>query len=128
MAGCTHYSTGYGCPGLRYRRSRGEKAAPVVVRTPRACPDGAIRKHVYELHGSRCLCCGGTEEIALDHVMPLALGGSNDVDNLQPLCRSCNSKKGARYIDFRGSGGGAKLDLLVSARQRRRQPVRRIGG
>jgi hypothetical protein len=33
--------------------------------------------------------------------MPLLLGGSNDIGNLQPLCRSCNAWKGARYIDFR---------------------------
>jgi len=28
-------------------------------------------------------------------------GGSNDVSNLQPLCRPCNSKKHTRTVDYR---------------------------
>lgn len=37
----------------------------------------------------------------LDHVMPLALGGSNRPENLQYLCAPCNLSKGAKDpIDF----------------------------
>lgn len=37
----------------------------------------------------------------LDHVMPLALGGSNGPENLQYLCAPCNLSKGAKDpIDF----------------------------
>lgn len=51
-----------------------------------------------------CLCCGKREpEIKLtpDHVIPLSKGGRNDIGNLQPLCKPCNTAKNARTIDYR---------------------------
>lgn len=52
--------------------------------------------------GTACLRCRSVASLTVDHVVPLALGGSNNPDNLQPLCRSCNSKKGARSCaDYR---------------------------
>ncbi len=53
-------------------------------------------------YGNQCLCCGRKEiKLTLDHVVPLKLGGKNIISNVQPLCLSCNSRKGARYIDYR---------------------------
>jgi 5-methylcytosine-specific restriction endonuclease McrA len=57
-----------------------------------------------ELYGYTCLRCGRSEpEITLsaDHVIPLKLGGRNSIDNIQPLCRSCNSRKHTKVIDYR---------------------------
>jgi len=51
-----------------------------------------------------CLCCGRQEpEVKLtpDHVIPLARGGSNGLENIQPLCLSCNASKQAKTIDYR---------------------------
>lgn len=127
MAGCTVKRAAKGCPGLKARRREGERPSQDQVRTERVRPDAILRRDVYALHGCRCLCCGETEKIELDHVIPVSLGGSNDVDNLQPLCRSCNSKKADRYIDFRGDQA-AGPEVLRTARDRRRDPVRRIGG
>jgi hypothetical protein len=54
---------------------------------------------------NRCLCCGrGGVKLALDHIVPLSAGGTNTIDNAQPLCKSCNSKKGRRTIDYRPDG------------------------
>lgn len=50
---------------------------------------------------SRCVACGRRRNITRDHVIPVALGGSDDISNIQPLCRSCNSRKGLRIIDYR---------------------------
>ena len=33
----------------------------------------------------------------IDHILPLALGGTNEPDNLQILCRSCHKTKTARF-------------------------------
>ena len=60
-----------------------------------------VRNKVFELHGNSCLCCGSTENITLDHIKPVAHGGKNEIDNLQPLCKSCNSRKSASEIDYR---------------------------
>jgi 5-methylcytosine-specific restriction endonuclease McrA len=49
-----------------------------------------------------CPCCGKKKRLTLDHIIPLAWGGRNSLDNLQPLCKKCNSEKGDRYAaDYR---------------------------
>jgi 5-methylcytosine-specific restriction endonuclease McrA len=51
--------------------------------------------------GNHCLCCGATKKLEADHVMPLDSGGSDDISNIQPLCRSCNAAKHTRTTDYR---------------------------
>jgi hypothetical protein len=52
-------------------------------------------------YGNRCLCCGATDGLTLDHVQPIARGGAHNLSNAQPLCRSCNSRKGTQAWDYR---------------------------
>lgn len=63
----------------------------------------ALRKAVLARDGHRCLKCQATENLTLDHVVPRALGGTNDKDNLQTLCLRCNFQKGSKSrADYRG--------------------------
>lgn len=56
---------------------------------------------LLELYGWACLACGATEDLSADHVLPLGLGGSNAIANIQPLCAECNNLKGAAVRDYR---------------------------
>lgn len=59
----------------------------------------ALRRFIHERDGYRCIRCGDADDLTLDHVHPWVLGGSNSADNLQTLCRTCNSSKNATVED-----------------------------
>lgn len=54
-----------------------------------------------DAHGGCCAACGERTALTADHIVPLSRGGSNGIDNIQPLCRSCNSRKHTRTVDYR---------------------------
>lgn len=56
---------------------------------------------IVNKYDGKCLCCGIYKKMTMDHVIPLIKGGDHDVNNIQPLCQSCNSKKGVKTIDYR---------------------------
>lgn len=56
----------------------------------RSLARAAMAAHPY------CAGCGATSDLTVDHVVPIARGGTPTPENLQVLCRSCNSAKGAR--------------------------------
>lgn len=56
-------------------------------------------KAIWEKYEHRCAICQkatGFDEGVIDHIQPLAKGGSNDFENLQWLCLRCNKLKGHR--------------------------------
>lgn len=63
-------------------------------------------KEVKERYGNKCLRCGRDDlRLTMDHVLPLSKGGSNTIDNIQPLCKPCNSSKRTKHIDYRETNG-----------------------
>lgn len=50
-------------------------------------------KELLGLCDNKCVICGDVD-IVKDHIVPIYQGGSDGITNLQPLCKSCNSRKG----------------------------------
>lgn len=67
---------------------------------------GSIRFRVLEKAKKRCELCGASSsvtQIDVDHIVPRSKGGSNDISNLQALCRTCNAQKSNKAdTDYRG--------------------------
>lgn len=68
-----------------------------------------VKKAIFYRDRGLCCCCHkdlsglispSCSEKALDHIIPLAEGGSNDISNLQLLCKKCNSKKKNKAITY----------------------------
>lgn len=57
-----------------------------------------VRQAVFSKDGHKCVRCGATKPLSVDHIVPVVMGGSDDLSNLQTLCRRCNSIKGARAV------------------------------
>jgi 5-methylcytosine-specific restriction endonuclease McrA len=72
--------------------------------------DGAFSvqqwKDLIEKYEYKCAECGKVKKLTYDHIVPLSRWNewakehkpsyrANDIENIQPLCLSCNSKKGA---------------------------------
>lgn len=59
-----------------------------------------IRKEMTELvfkrDGKFCRRCGTIDDLTIDHIFPLIRGGESNLENLQVLCRPCNSSKGGK--------------------------------
>ena len=47
----------------------------------------------FEKSDYKCTYCGSTKFLEIDHIIPLAKGGSHTPENLQTLCMKCNSAK-----------------------------------
>jgi hypothetical protein len=56
---------------------------------------------LLDASGGVCLACGAAGDLTVDHIIPLSLGGSNHIENIQPLCERCNCDKGATVRDYR---------------------------
>lgn len=61
----------------------------------------SARFGVFKRDGFRCMYCGAhppTVILHVDHIHPVAEGGTNDIDNLITACEPCNLGKGARLL------------------------------
>ncbi|MCK1503878.1 DUF1376 domain-containing protein [Bradyrhizobium sp. 18] len=102
-----------------------------ISRSQRLAAARAIATHTKEqwsalldFCGRKCVKCGDEGEMVKDHIKPIYQGGSDGVENLQPLCRSCNSAKGPEVADYRQDG----WQLAVEGVTKRLANVRQTPG
>jgi 5-methylcytosine-specific restriction endonuclease McrA len=103
--------------GRDYRAKNKERLGPIAtqkMRNRRALIQGVSGSYtsaewqdLLNKYQHTCLRCKSHESKVIrqrltpDHVIPLALGGANSIDNIQPLCLSCNCSKGLNTTDYR---------------------------
>lgn len=76
-------------------------------RVMKICAEGYHSQGEWELlkkqYGYICPSCGKPEPsivLTEDHIIPLSKGGSDYIENIQPLCKNCNCKKYTKTIKY----------------------------
>lgn len=70
-----------------------------MTKTQRISIPQEIRQYILGRNNFQCQSCGASSQnlaLQIDHIIPLAKGGTNDLSNLQVLCQSCNRQKSDR--------------------------------
>jgi 5-methylcytosine-specific restriction endonuclease McrA len=69
-------------------------------KTPRINIPPDVKKHVFDRNGYQCQSCHKIDltakNLQIDHIIPKAKGGTDDISNLQTLCAKCNREKSAK--------------------------------
>jgi len=63
------------------------------------------QKHLpalMERDGGACVYCRSKDKLCIDHMVPVAQGGTDDFDNLAIACKACNSGKAGRTPEQAG--------------------------
>ena len=84
-------------PNVRHP-SRDGKVEPISPRRLGGKQRKLAYSHLVERDGEKCCNCGATNNLAVDHIVPISRGGTNKMDNLRLLCKLCNSEKGAKIL------------------------------
>lgn len=79
--------------GLVTLDQRSTDKLPEQVKVNRKTITEAERRAVFDRDGWECVKCGSPNYLQVDHIFPFARGGDTKTDNLQTLCKRCNSKK-----------------------------------
>lgn len=83
--------------------------------------DSIYKKAIAARDGLKCKKCGETnlDVLTVDHVIPISLGGSIGLENLQFLCQPCHVEKD-RYVSQIGHGGRKRFKQKINNLKLRR--------
>ena len=71
-----------------------------ISNVERAKVTNRLRFAIYKRDNYRCKKCGSTENLEIDHIIPISRGGKSTYSNLQTLCHKCNKEKGSKVEIF----------------------------
>lgn len=57
-------------------------------------------KEFCDRTGNICVACKASTKLTKDHIVPIIDGGTDGIENLQPLCSPCNSIKSASSTNY----------------------------
>lgn len=125
---CPECNTGFTavlrrCPVCRRSLKVKREASRRNAESMRKHITSAKRRRIYERDANVCLRCGTDTGLTLDHIVPIAKGGTNHDDNLQTLCGPCNNRKQARTINYRGPEGIEPTEVTDRVHPVAGQPV-----
>lgn len=75
----------------------------------------SFKKQLRKALGCKCANCGSDKGIEYHHIVPLALGGTNRLTNIVPLCNICHEKAhGSQNIrQIKGSINGGRKRITI---------------
>lgn len=56
------------------------------------------REEIKRRDKNRCVYCGSTANLTIDHIRPRSKGGRTTADNCVTACQSCNQAKGSLTV------------------------------
>lgn len=102
---------------IREKQNKAKLGKPSPKKGKRYSDCNTKRKHifkdikdaVFKKYNGRCAFCGSKKILSIDHIYPISRGGTDDLDNLQLLCKKCNSTKHNKtFLSFREAVWGHK--------------------
>lgn len=91
-----------------YKMGGGSYRETIIARLRKLLAEGGHSEREWDelkrKYNFSCLCCKKQEpfvKLTRDHIIPIMRGGSDDIENIQPLCKSCNSRKHIKEIDYK---------------------------
>ncbi len=76
------------------------------------------RYRVWQRDGGSCVKCGSKDCLQVDHIVPVALGGGCEEENLRLLCANCNLREGIKDFGLGKMKRGHSQSLMGEDLQR----------